>query len=101
MKITIDIGLDDLLQEVEDYESGNIYYEVKEDNILKSDIKREIKDNIINNIQYEHYKGIALGIEDIIKECKEEIIEKVVKTVSQKIIQTKAIKDFKKQLEEE
>ena len=101
MKITIDIDLDDLLEEVEDAESGNTYYEVKEDTNLKHDIEQKIKDNIINNLQYSSYRGIALGIENIVKECKEEIVEKVVKTVSQKIIQTKAIRDFKKQLEVE
>lgn len=99
MKITIEIGLDDLLEEVEDAESGNTYYEIKEDTNLKYDIEQNIKNTIINNLHYDAYRGIATGIENIVKECKEEIVEKVVKTVSQKIIQTKAMRDFKKQLE--
>ncbi len=101
MKITIEIGLDDLLEEFEDAESGNTYYEVKEDTNLKHDIEQDIKNTVINNLKYDSYRGIALGVENIVKECKEEIVEKVVKTVSQKIIQTKAIRDFKKQLEVE
>lgn len=100
MKVVIDIDLDDLLEEVEDDESGNTYYEVKEDNLLKNDIRSKIKDTIISNLHFDSYRGISLGIENLIKECKEEIIEKVVNNVSKKIIQSKAIKDFKKQLEE-
>lgn len=99
MKVIINIDLDDLLEEVEDDE-GNTYYQVKKDSLLENDIKHKIKETVIERVHYDNYSTITMGIMNFIKECKPEIISEVVKQVSKKIIESKAIHDFRKQLKE-
>ena len=99
MKVIIDIDLDDLLEEVEDDEFGNTYYQVK-NSMLEDDIRHKIKETVINRVLCDNYSSITRGINDFIKECKPEIVNEVVKQVSKKIIESKAIHDFRKQLKE-
>jgi hypothetical protein len=100
MKVVIDIDLDDLLEEVEDEESGNTYYQVKKDSMLEDDIRYKIKETVINRVRCDNYSTITNSINNLIKECKSEIVDEVVKQVSKKIIESKAIHDFRKQLKE-
>ena len=98
MKIEIEIGLDDLLAEVRDEESGNTYYELKDDDMFESDIKQAIRDDILCNIRY-NTRDCNDIINNIIKENKDIIIQGIIDNVSKKIINQKAIKDFKKSLD--
>ncbi len=100
MKIVIDIDLVDLLKEVEDEESGNTYYEIKNKEEFKEDIRATISDQITDNIRYNFSFEITQEIKKLVGENKNEIIDKVVKEVSKKIIESKAIHDFRKQLKE-
>lgn len=99
MKVMIEIDLDDLLEEVEDDE-GNTYYQVKRDSLLEDDIRYKIKETVINRVLCDNYSAITRGINDFIKECKPEIVNEVIKQVSKKIIESKAIHDFRRQLKE-
>lgn len=102
MKITIDIGLDDLLEEVEEYDYANddyhTYYNYKDTEQLKIDVKQMLLDKVAEGI-----KGDYLWFSNIVRETlaknKQEIVDGVIKEVSKKIINQKAIKDFKKGLE--
>lgn len=98
MKVVIDVDLDDLLEEVETEEGT--YYEVKSDSGLEDDIRYKIKETVINRVHCDNYSTITNGINNLIKECKSEIVNEVVKQVSKKIIESKAIHDFRKQLKE-
>ncbi len=100
MKIEIEIGLDDLLEEVEDEESGNTYYEFKDKISLQKDIEERIKTDVVNRVSVNSWSNINNAIINIVNENKEEIINKAIEMVAKKIINTKAIKDFKKTLEE-
>lgn len=103
MKITIDVGLDDLLEEVEDYDDEGYYpsshYELKDPKQFEYDVKEKIKDELFSSIRYPNDTFNSL-IKEFLEENKSIIIDRVVNEVSKKISNTKAIKDFKKGLEE-
>lgn len=103
MKITIDIGLDDLLEVVEDYDYENDEYHTyctyKDTEQLKTDVKQMVLDKISNNIIFDR-EWFSNIVKDVISNNKQEIVDGVIKEVSKKIINQKAIKDFKKGLEE-
>lgn len=102
MKITIDIGLDDLLEVVEDYDYENddyhTYCTYKDTEQLKADVKQMVLDEISNNIIFDR-EWFSNIVKDVISNNKQEIVDGVIKEVSKKIINQKAIKDFKKALE--
>lgn len=103
MKITIDIGLDDLLEEVEEYDYENdeyhTYCNYKDTEQLKADVKQMILDKIEKDMRYD-YDWFSNVVKEILTNSKQEIVDGVIKEVSKKIINQKAIKDFKKGLEE-
>ena len=102
MKITIDIGLDDLLEEVEEYDYENDEYHTyctyKDTEQLKTDVKQMVLDEISNGMRYDH-DWFSKVVKEILTNNKQEIVDGVIKEVSKKIINQKAIKDFKKGLE--
>ena len=97
MKITIDIDLDDLLTVVEDEESGCEYYEVASSQELHNNIKDKIENTIVDNIRYSDYL-FDKEAKAIIKEHSDEIINEVIKKVTEKIMSSKKIIEFKKEL---
>lgn len=103
MKITIDIGLDDLLDVVEKYdcddEEYHTYCTVKDPDSLKADVTQMILDEISKGIIFD-YDWFSKVVKEILTNNKQEIVDGVIKEVSKKIINQKAIKDFKKGLEE-
>ena len=103
MKITIDIGLDDLLEVVEDYDYENDEYHTyctyKDTEQLKTDIKQRVLNEISKGIRFD-YDWFSKVVKEILANNKQEIVDGVIKEVSKKIINQKAIKDFKKGLEE-
>ena len=103
MKITIDIGLDDLLEVVEDYDYENDEYHTyctyKDTEQLKTDVNQMILDEISKGIRFD-YDWFSKVVKEIFTNNKQEIVDGVIKEVSKKIINQKAIKDFKKGLEE-
>ena len=105
MKITIDVGLDDLLEEVEDGEYyGDEYYpsshyEIKEPRQFEADVREKIANELFYSIRYPNGTFNSI-IKDFLNENKTTIIDKVVEEVSKKIINQKALKDFKKSLED-
>ena len=102
MKITIDIGLEDLLEVVEDYDYENDEYHTyctyKDTEQLKTDVKQMIVDEISKGIRFD-YDWFSKVVKEILTDNKQEIVDGVIKEVSKKIINQKAIKDFKKGLE--
>ena len=102
MKITIDIGLDDLLEVVEDYDGENDEYHTyctyKDTKQLKTDVTQMILDEISKGIRFD-YDWFSKVVKEILTDNKQEIVDGVIKEVSKKIINQKAIKDFKKALE--
>ena len=102
MKITIDIGLEDLLEVVEDYDYENDEYHTyctyKDTEQLKTDVKQMVVDEISKGIRFD-YDWFSKVVKEILTDNKQEIVEGVIKEVSKKIINQKAIKDFKKGLE--
>ena len=102
MKITIDIGLEDLLEVVEDYDYENDEYHTyctyKDTEQLKTDVKQMVLDEISKGIRFD-YDWFSKVVKEILTDNKQEIVEGVIKEVSKKIINQKAIKDFKKGLE--
>ena len=103
MKITIDIGLDDLLEVVEKYdcddEEYHTYCTVKDPDSLKADVKQMVLDQISNKIIFDT-EWFSNVVKEVLTSNKQEIVDGVIKEVSKKIINQKAIKDFKKGLEE-
>lgn len=103
MKITIDIGLDDLLEEIEDYDYENddyhTYCTYKDTEQLRNDVTQMILDEISKGIIFD-YDWFSKVVKEILTNNKQEIVDGVIKEVSKKIINQKAIKDFKKGLEE-
>ena len=103
MKITIDIGLEDLLEVVEDYDYENDEYHTyctyKDTEQLKTDVKQVVLDEISKGIKFD-YDWFSKVVKEILTDNKQEIVDGVIKEVSKKIINQKAIKDFKKGLEE-
>lgn len=103
MKITIDIGLEDLLEVVEDYDYENDEYHTyctyKDTEQLKTDVTQMILDEISKGIIFD-YDWFSKVVKEILTDNKQEIVDGVIKEVSKKIINQKAIKDFKKGLEE-
>ena len=104
MKITIDIGLDDLLEEVTEYDwdtdtYDNPHYELKDQSVLENDIKEKLVDDIYRNIKY-HTDWFKDMVNEVLTNSKQEIIDGVIKEVSKRIINQKALKDFKKGLDE-
>lgn len=103
MKITIDVGLDDLLEEVEDYDDEGYYpsshYELKDPKQFEAEVKEKIGDELFKSIRY-HSGTFDSLIKEFLEKNKTTIIDRVVTEVSKKIINTKAIKDFKKSLED-
>ena len=104
MKITIDIGLDDLLEEVGEYDwdtdtYDNSHYELKAPSILEKDIKEKLVDEIYHNIKY-NTDWFRDMVNIVLTYNKQEIVDGVIKEVSKKIINQKALKDFKKGLED-
>ena len=97
MKITIDIDLDDLLTVVEDEESGCEYYEMADSQEIHNNIKNKIENTIIDNIRYSSYL-FDKEAKEIIKEHSDEIINEVIKKVTEKIMSSKKIVEFKKEL---
>ena len=101
MKITIDIGLDDILEEVEDYESGLTYFQYKDERTLANDVEEMIKAEIFNRFdEYTYSYDYKDTVSNFLDDHKDEIINRVVDLVSKKIINQKAIKDFKKSLDD-
>ena len=102
MKITIDIGLEDLLEVVEDYDYENDEYHTyctyKDTEQLKTDVKQMVLDEISKGIRFD-YDWFSKVVKEILTDNKQEIVEGVIKEVSKKIINQKAIRDFKKGLE--
>lgn len=102
MKITIDIGLDDLLEVVEDYDYENDEYHTyctyKDTEQLKTDVKQMVLNEISKGIRFD-YDWFSKVVKEILENNKQEIVDGVIKEVSKKIINQKAIKDFKKGLE--
>lgn len=102
MKITIDIGLEDLVEVVEDYDYENDEYHTyctyKDTEQLKTDVKQMVLDEISKGIRFD-YDWFSKVVKEILTDNKQEIIDGVIKEVSKKIINQKAIKDFKKGLE--
>ena len=102
MKITIDIGLEDLLEVVEDYDYENDEYHTyctyKDTEQLKTDVKQVVLDEISKGIKFD-YDWFSKVVKEILTDNKQEIVDGVIKEVSKKIINQKAIKDFKKGLE--
>lgn len=100
MKITIDIGLDDILEEVEDYESGLTYFQYKDKRTLANDVEEMIKAEILNRLtEYTYSYDYKDVVSNFLDTHKDEIINRVVDLVSKKIINQKAVKDFKKSLD--
>ena len=97
MKITIDIDLEDLLTQVEDEESGNMYYQVAESQELHDNIKQNIESTILQNIRYNDYT-FDKEAKAIIKEHSDEIIAKVIDKVTEKIMSSKKIVEFKQSI---
>lgn len=102
MKITIDIGLDDLLEVVDRYdcEDGeyHTYCTLKDTDSLKADVTQMILDEISKGIIFD-YDWFSKSVKEVLATNKQEIVDGVIKEVSKKIINQKAIKDFKKGLE--
>ena len=104
MKITIDIGLDDLLEEVGEYDwdtdtYDNSHYELKDPSVLEKDIKEKLVDEVYHNIKY-NTDWFRDMVNEVLTNNKQEIIDGVIKEVSKRIINQKALKDFKKGLED-
>ena len=103
MKITIDIGLDDLLEVVEDYDYENDEYHTyctyKDTEQLKTDVKQMVLDEISKGIRFD-YDWFSKVVKEVLTNNKQEIVDGVIKEVSKKIINQKAIRDFKKGLEQ-
>ena len=104
MKITIDIGLDDLLEEVEDYDwdtdtYNNSHYELKDPSVLEKDIIEKLVDEIYHNIKY-NTDWFKDKVNEVLTYANKDIVDGVIKEVSKKIINQKALKDFKKGLED-
>ena len=100
MKITIDIGLEDLLEVVEDYNDGyHTYCTYKDTEQLKTDVKQMVLNEISNKIIFDR-DWFSNVVKEVLENNKQEIVDVVIKEVSKKIINQKAIKDFKKGLEE-
>lgn len=97
MKITIDIELEDLLTEVEDEESGNVYYQVAETKELHDNIKQNIESTILRKIRYKDYT-FDKEAKALIQEHNDEIINEVIKKVTEKIMSSKKIVDFKRSI---
>ena len=104
MKITIDVGLDDLLKKVNDYDwdtdtYNNSHYELKDSSVLEKDIREKLVNEVYHNIKY-HTDWFKDMVNEVLTYNKREIVDEVIKEVSKKIINQKAIKDFKKSLED-
>lgn len=104
MKITIDIGLDDLLEEVEEYDYENNDYHThctyKDTEQLRNDVKQMVLDEISKGIRWDYTWFSNIVKEILTEENKREIVDGVIREVSKKIINQKALKDFKKGLDD-
>ena len=100
MKITVDLELGDFLEEDFDFDGVTNTLRLKDECQMKNIIRQKIVDYITQNICWSLKINSNDVIDKFIKENKQEIIDKVVNKVSNKIIVTKQIKDFKESIME-
>ena len=100
MKIKIDLELEDFLEEDFDFDEVTNTLRLKDECEMKNTIRQKIVDYITQNICWSLKINSNDIIDKFIKENKQEIIDKVVDKVSNKIIVTKQIKDFKESIME-
>ena len=100
MKIKIDLELEDFLEEDFDFDEVTNTLRLKDECEMKNTITQKIVDYITQNICWSLKINPNDVIDKFIKENKQEIISKVVNKVSNKIIVTKQIKDFKESIME-
>ena len=98
MKITVDLELEDFLEEDFDFDGVTNTLRLKDECEMKNTITQKIVDYITQNIRYSLKINPNDVIDKFIKENKQEIIDKVIEKVSNKIIVTKQIKDFKESI---
>ena len=91
--MNVDLELEDFLEE--DFDGVNNTLRLKNECEMKNIIRQKIVDYITQNICWSLKINLNDVIDKFIKENKQEIINKVVDKVSNKIIVTKQIKDFK------
>lgn len=102
MRINLDLDLGDFLKEDFDYDEENSTLRLKDDCEMRDTITKKIVDYIIiQNIRYELKFNPNNVINNFIKENKQQIIDEIIREVSDKIILTKKIDDFKKSILEE
>lgn len=98
LKIKMELDLEDFLTSDFDYDEKTNIMTLKEDSDIIDDISRQLVNEIKNKVicSYEFDKAI----EKYLKENKDEIADGIIKNVSDRIIRTKRINDFKKTSEE-
>lgn len=98
MKITIDVDLEDLLTEVEDEESGYTYYVPADNQEIKNNIKNRIESTILDNVNYKTSNIFINEAKDIIRKHTNEIVETTIKNVTERIMNSKKIMEFRREL---
>lgn len=103
MKIKFELDLEDLLEEDFDYCSETNQLRLKDDCELKETIMNKIVESISSyiryNCSYSMDKEVKDKVNEIIDNNKQNIIDAVIKNTTKKIMDLKAIKEFRKQLD--
>ena len=103
MKLKFELDLEDLLTEEFDYYNETNELRLKDNSELKQTIMDKIVDSISSyiryNCSYSMDKEVKDKVNEIIDANKQNIIDAVIKNTTKKIMDLKAIKEFRKQLD--